>query len=384
MTVSDLPSKEKTVADGVTASFDFSFKVFSVSELEVYLDDVLQTLSTHYSVVLNTVTDGGTITFVSTPTNGQEVFRRRVMALNQGSAIPTEGNFPEETIENMVDKSRMIDQQLSEEIERCLQLPVTFTDAFINTFTPVASTLLGFNAANTAFQNYTTADLSALLLASANAGDIATHDGVDNLQFSELGALVAGKTTKTTPTVLDYLVIADQAAGNVAKKISLQQMMNVLGKLKGQILVGNGSNIVALTVGSNGQTLVADSAQSAGMRWGDLNFSNSFESAEQTITAAGSLTIAHGLGVKPKLIQCFLVCKTANLNYSVNDEVLINPHFNERNAAGTQGMALVSDATNINVRYGDQANIFALINKTTGAGADITAGSWRMVLRAYA
>jgi len=116
-----------------------------------------------------------------------------------------------------------------------------------------------------------------------------------------------------------------------------------------------------------------------------LGFSDYFESSQQTITAAGALTIAHSLGRKPILFQTLLVCATGELNYTAGDEVII-PEFDTSASAGGLGISLVPDATNLNVRFGSGSggNVFLLLNKTTGAVASATNANWRLVLRAWA
>ena len=105
-----------------------------------------------------------------------------------------------------------------------------------------------------------------------------------------------------------------------------------------------------------------------------------FQSAEQAITNAGALTIAHGLSATPKLLQAVLVCKSAEFWSSINDEVLVNPHgFGDLTA---RGISVVPDATNLNVRYG--ANGLGILNKTTGTSNTPTNASWRLVLRVWA
>lgn len=105
-----------------------------------------------------------------------------------------------------------------------------------------------------------------------------------------------------------------------------------------------------------------------------------FESTEQTITAAGSLTLAHGLGVEPKLFQVMLICKTADGGYSVNDKVIV--------AATHQyvscGVSLVPDSTNLNVRFGAAANTFKVVHKTTGNEFLITNANWKAIFRTWA
>ena len=96
-------------------------------------------------------------------------------------------------------------------------------------------------------------------------------------------------------------------------------------------------------------------------------FTKSFQSAQQTITSAGSLTIAHGLGVVPKLLHYELVCQTADLNYSVGDVLHLGAGFPGSTGATNRGMGLNCDATNINIRFGSTNPCIAAVNKTTGA-----------------
>lgn len=107
----------------------------------------------------------------------------------------------------------------------------------------------------------------------------------------------------------------------------------------------------------------------------------SFESTQQTITAAGALTLAHGLGVKPKLIQLTLVCATAEFGYLVGDEADLIP------ASGTtadRGVSVVRDATNVLVRFGNAAASLIITNKGNGNSVGLTNANWRLVVRAWA
>lgn len=112
-------------------------------------------------------------------------------------------------------------------------------------------------------------------------------------------------------------------------------------------------------------------------------FQKSYQSGNQTITAAGALTLAHGLGVKPGAIVARLVCQTAELGYTVGDSVEIE--CGPQNGGSAQGVVVVADVTNLNVRFGSNANTFMLLNKGTGAGpTGITNANWRITFEAYA
>jgi hypothetical protein len=112
-----------------------------------------------------------------------------------------------------------------------------------------------------------------------------------------------------------------------------------------------------------------------------VGFSAYAQTADQTITQAGALTIAHGLGRIPVLMHGFLRCVTTEANYAVGDIVPV--------PLGSMGAAVYSatvvpDATNLNVRYANNATPFYVIDKTTGSPAGITPAKWSFFLRAFA
>jgi hypothetical protein len=106
----------------------------------------------------------------------------------------------------------------------------------------------------------------------------------------------------------------------------------------------------------------------------------SFTSTDQTITAGGSLTIAHGLSFTPYDIIPVLVCYTAEAGYSVNDPVpsFLGPiDYNSVQYQG--GVQVVPNATNLNVQFGAQpTTTFAVLHKTTGLPTLLTNNNWRI------
>ena len=109
-----------------------------------------------------------------------------------------------------------------------------------------------------------------------------------------------------------------------------------------------------------------------------------FVSSGQTITSGGALTIAHGIGAMPTLIQARLHCLTAEAGYSAGDDLIINPHQMDVGTAASRGLVIVPDATNLNIRFGSNANAFEALNKGTGTAAALTNANWQLVLRAWA
>ena len=109
-----------------------------------------------------------------------------------------------------------------------------------------------------------------------------------------------------------------------------------------------------------------------------------FISAEQTITVGGLLTIPHGLGVAPSDLRCFIRCKTAGQGYSVGDELQVAMDLDDW-AALARGIAVVPDATNITIRYGNGSSpTFTILDKSSGIVTGAPNANWRLVVRAWA
>jgi len=107
----------------------------------------------------------------------------------------------------------------------------------------------------------------------------------------------------------------------------------------------------------------------------------SYFSGQQVMTAAGTLTLAHGLAKIPNAIELWCECITAEFGYSIGDFLALD--YFELSAGVQFGTAMTPDATNINVRYGSAGAGFAIPNKTTGASQNTTNANWRLHIRAY-
>jgi hypothetical protein len=113
-----------------------------------------------------------------------------------------------------------------------------------------------------------------------------------------------------------------------------------------------------------------------------LPFTKEYVSPEQTFTASGLLTLPHSLGVAPKFIQGFLVCKTADQSYAIGDVILVPLSIQSSSAADNFGAQVRIDSANIYVRYG--VNPFLVGRATDGVTVQTTAANWRLVVRAWA
>lgn len=107
-----------------------------------------------------------------------------------------------------------------------------------------------------------------------------------------------------------------------------------------------------------------------------------FESTQQTISNAGTLTIAHGLGVRPDNNSAWAVCLTAEYGYSIGDRLPV-PITGGVDATSAFGFVVVPDATNLNVKFGAVTTGPLVLRFDTGAQQGLTFANWELVFKSW-
>lgn len=193
-----------------------------------------------------------------------------------------------------------------------------------------------------------------------------------------LGAAASGANTDITSLsgpALGAATATTQTAGDNTTKVATTAFVQTAVPAASTTAAGKVE--LATTAETETGTDADRAVTPAGLK-GALLFSNGFESDEQTVSGNTTLNIAHGLGALPKLFQVVLRCKTAELGFSVGDEVACNFRY----VAGVSVIDASADATNIIINYAG-ANT-RVLNKTTQVDSTITAANWRFVARAWA
>lgn len=171
MTISSEVSRWSFTGDDSTTVFAFTNKIFADADLAVYVDEVLQTLTTDYTVSGAGVETGGNVTFVSgAPALDTSVVIIRVLIDDQTADYPVAGAFPAVVTEDALDRRTILSQQHKEIISRA-PLYAAGTTTSVAMETPIGSNLLKYNAAGTKIINTTIAELSSanqILLLSGN------------------------------------------------------------------------------------------------------------------------------------------------------------------------------------------------------------------------
>ena len=156
MTVSSTTTKVSASGDGSTAAFNYTFKIFADSEMEVIIrsstgTETTKTLTTHYNVSGAGNDSGGTVTFTSgnIPASGETVVLRRKLALTQGTDYVENDPFPANSHEDGLDRLTFITQGLQEELDRTFKVSKTnsiTTPEFTEDASARASKALGFSS----------------------------------------------------------------------------------------------------------------------------------------------------------------------------------------------------------------------------------------------
>lgn len=126
MTVSTTNSRIAYNGNGVTLAFAFPYLFLADTDLDVYVDGVLKTLTTDYTVSGAGVDAGGNVTFLVAPGagTGNVVFVRDPDLL-QSTDLPPNDPFPANSVERMSDKLTLIVQRLRDLIDRAFRLADT-------------------------------------------------------------------------------------------------------------------------------------------------------------------------------------------------------------------------------------------------------------------
>jgi DNA polymerase III gamma/tau subunit len=134
MTISSTTVKNSYSGDGSTTTFNYTFKIFANSDLQVIIrsstgTETVKTITTHYTVTGAGSASGGTVVFTAgnIPTATETVVLRRAVPQTQSIDYIANDPFPAESHEEGLDRAMMTLQQVQEEVTRSLKLSRTNT-----------------------------------------------------------------------------------------------------------------------------------------------------------------------------------------------------------------------------------------------------------------
>lgn len=377
MTVTTTYAPVTATGDGSTVAFSFPYLVYQSSHLSITIDGAS---TSAWTAATYGEAAGVTVTFDTAPTNGAAIIIRRIVPYTQNTDLENFDGNPADVTEKQFDLLAMADQQIASDGNRAILSPVGTS----LTSNEIAGTIDG----TTRVLTITTAGPASSTLSTLSSSIDTTLTSLATDDILQWGGASWVNTQLPAPEYSDSTFrIQDNA--DATKEIAFEASGITTGTTR-TVTVPDASGTL-LYVGDvlDEDNMATDSAvyppsQQSTKVYVDtevatLPFQSEFISAEQTITFNSLLTVAHELGVKPKILQVVRICKTAEDGWAVGDEIIMQ----SADFGGTDyyGSTIGSDATNVYITTG--ANITGHI-KSTGAGALTVAANWRYIVRAWA
>ncbi len=210
MTISSTTVKNSYSGDGSTTSFNYTFKIFADSDLQVIIrsaagTETVKTITTHYTVSGAGNANGGSITFTSgnIPTSTETVVLRRAVPQTQAIDYIANDPFPAESHEEGLDRATMTTQQIQEELDRAIKLSRT------NTMTSTEFTVGSTERAGKILAFDSSGEISV-------TQELGTYQGTDATTTTE-AYVVRDIIKSTTAAQLNnvYICVADSVVGDL-------------------------------------------------------------------------------------------------------------------------------------------------------------------------
>jgi hypothetical protein len=351
MTVSSTTSRNEYNGNGSTDTFAYTFRILDQDHIAVYVDDVLQTITTGYTVTDVGVSGGGDIIFTTAPATGTaNVIFLRAVPLTQETDYVENDPFPAESHEDALDKLTMIVQQQQEQLDRTIVLPPTSTVSDLTLPIPSAGKALLWNATEDALENSTddfnlivTSATTQANAAAVSASTAATQAGIATTEagLAEAARLAAEAAAATIPAygpltgeALNYVRL--NAAEDTMEFRTPAEVLSDIGAEPADAQIAKTDVAQTFTLPQRG-TVTTDNDLSF-----DLSATNNFTC---TPTAGGTLTftnIAAGQSGFIKLVNGSNYAITAAATTKVTTTFLATI-----SATGTYIISYFSDGTNV-------------------------------------
>jgi len=159
-----------------TGPYNFTFEILAAGDIAVYRDNTLLTITTDYTVTINT-NGTGFVTLTATPTGATQIAIVGNRTIQRTTDFVTGGDFFANTLNDELDQQTIFNQQNAEGLNRALQAPQT-DPTTINMTLPAkasrANKTLSFDADGNPTPGVSAADVANAVTYATNAANSAT------------------------------------------------------------------------------------------------------------------------------------------------------------------------------------------------------------------
>lgn len=139
------------------------------------------------------------------------------------------------------------------------------------------------------------------------------------------------------------------------------------------------ANTLATTANNSA---VASAAAVAALTTASASFTSNAVACATIVAAGLSINVAHGLGAYPTKVIGYLVCTTADLNYSVGDKLPLEAVESVSGGGNGVTVAVGFSVTNVFIVSRSAAANWVISNKTTGVATFIDPNDWSVEIYA--
>ena len=248
MTISvsnNTPRVSYSVAQGQTqTSFTVNFEFFAAADLNVFVDNVLKTITTHYTVSGGNGSTGAVAISVTGASGGSTVVITRDIALERTTDFPVSGAFNISSLNTELDKLVAIDADVDDTIGRSIRLQDS--DASASMELPLKAsrvgTVLGFNATTGA------AEAGPTITAVQSLADVTTSINLlgTSAVVEDMGLLATSAVIEDMGLLATSSNISAMALLGVSSVITDMGLLGTSAVVEDMGFLGTSANVTAM------------------------------------------------------------------------------------------------------------------------------------------
>lgn len=272
-----------------TGPYAFTFEILAATDIAVYRDDTLLTLTTNYTVTINP-NGTGSVTLTAAPTGATQIAIVGNRTISRTTDFVTGGDFFANTLNDELDQQTIFAQQNAEGLQRALQAPQTDPTSINMTLpgrTARANKTLSFDANGNPTPGVSAADVANAVTYASNAAASATAAAASASAASSSASSASGSASTATTQASNASTSATNAANSAsAASTSATNAASSASTAATQASNASTSATNAASSASAASTSASNAATSA------TNASNSASSASTSATNASNSATA--------------------------------------------------------------------------------------------